>query len=75
MYELLAFLDLPRKRDILPYLERQEHDINIPILYVSHSIDEILCLTEQVMVLNLGKGAGVWHPRGSLGQQCTAAHG
>ena len=42
MDEPLASLDLPRKRELLPYLERLAQDVNIPILYVSHSTDEIL---------------------------------
>lgn len=55
MDEPLASLDLPRKRELLPYLERLAQDVNIPILYVSHSMDEILRLAEQVMVLDNGQ--------------------
>ncbi|MBW7982532.1 molybdenum ABC transporter ATP-binding protein ModC [Enterobacillus tribolii] len=55
MDEPLASLDLPRKRELMPYLERLAHDVNIPILYVSHSMDEILRLAEQVVVLDAGK--------------------
>ncbi|CAI1703552.1 MAG: molybdenum ABC transporter ATP-binding protein ModC [Serratia proteamaculans] len=55
MDEPLASLDLPRKRELLPYLERLAQDVNTPILYVSHSMDEILRLAEQVMVLDNGQ--------------------
>ncbi|EFE93922.1 molybdenum ABC transporter ATP-binding protein ModC [Serratia odorifera] len=55
MDEPLASLDLPRKRELLPYLERLTQDVNIPILYVSHSMDEILRLAGQVMVLDGGR--------------------
>lgn len=55
MDEPLASLDLPRKRELLPYLERLAQDVNIPILYVSHSMDEILRLADQVMVLDNGQ--------------------
>ena len=55
MDEPLASLDLPRKRELLPYLERLAQDVNIPILYVSHSLDEILRLAERVMVLDRGE--------------------
>ncbi|UAN59201.1 molybdenum ABC transporter ATP-binding protein ModC [Serratia sp. JSRIV004] len=55
MDEPLASLDMPRKRELLPYLERLAQDVNIPILYVSHSMDEILRLAEQVMVLDHGQ--------------------
>lgn len=55
MDEPLASLDVPRKRELIPYLERLAHDVNIPILYVTHSMEEILRLAEQVVVLNSGK--------------------
>lgn len=55
MDEPLASLDVPRKRELIPYLERLSKDVNIPILYVTHSMEEILRLAEQVIVLNSGK--------------------
>ncbi|WON76027.1 molybdenum ABC transporter ATP-binding protein ModC [Serratia sp. UGAL515B_01] len=55
MDEPLASLDLPRKRELLPYLERLAQDVSIPILYVSHSLDEILRLADQVMILDNGQ--------------------
>lgn len=55
MDEPLASLDLPRKRELLPYLERLAQDVNIPILYVSHSMDEILQLADHVLLLDQGK--------------------
>ncbi|KEY57444.1 molybdenum ABC transporter ATP-binding protein ModC [Serratia sp. DD3] len=55
MDEPLASLDIPRKRELLPYLERLAKQVNIPILYVSHSMDEILRLAQQVMVLDNGQ--------------------
>lgn len=55
MDEPLAALDLPRKRELMPYLERLAHNISVPILYVTHSLDEILRLAEKVLVLDDGK--------------------
>ena len=52
--EPLASLDIPRKRELLPYLQRMAREINIPVLYVSHSLDEILRLADKVMVLEAG---------------------
>ncbi|WP_113438785.1 ATP-binding cassette domain-containing protein, partial [Escherichia coli] len=52
--EPLASLDIPRKRELLPYLQRLTREINIPMLYVSHSLDEILHLADRVMVLENG---------------------
>jgi len=53
--EPLASLDIPRKRELLPYLQRLAREINIPMLYVSHSLDEILHLADKVMVLEAGE--------------------
>ena len=55
MDELLSALDLPRKRELLNYLERLSKEINIPILYVTHSLDELLRLAERVVLLTDGK--------------------
>lgn len=54
MDEPLAALDIPRKRELMPYLERLAKEVNIPILYVTHSLDEILRLADKVLVLDNG---------------------
>ena len=53
--EPLASLDIPRKRELLPYLQRLAREINVPMLYVSHSLDEILHLADKVLVLEAGR--------------------
>ncbi|MDU8925188.1 molybdenum ABC transporter ATP-binding protein ModC [Pasteurellaceae bacterium LIM206] len=55
MDEPLSALDLPRKRELLNYLEKLSRQIQIPILYVTHSIDELLRLAERVVLLDDGK--------------------
>lgn len=55
MDEPLAALDLPRKRELMPYLEKLAKEVSIPILYVTHSLDEILRLADKVLVLDNGK--------------------
>ncbi|UYK99423.1 molybdenum ABC transporter ATP-binding protein ModC [Pantoea sp. JZ29] len=55
MDEPLASLDLPRKRELMPYLQKLAKQVDIPVLYVSHSLDEILQLAEMVLVLDHGK--------------------
>ncbi|ELY2621261.1 molybdenum ABC transporter ATP-binding protein ModC [Cronobacter malonaticus] len=71
--EPLASLDVPRKRELLPYLQRLVREINIPMLYVSHSLEEILHLADKVLVLEQGEvkafgslediwGSSVMHP-------------
>ncbi|AOM40796.1 molybdenum ABC transporter ATP-binding protein ModC [Xenorhabdus hominickii] len=55
MDEPLASLDLLRKRELLPYLEKLSEDVKIPILYISHSLDEVLRLADNVIVMDKGK--------------------
>lgn len=55
MDEPLAALDHQRKQEILPYLERLNKSFDIPILYVSHSMDEVARLADHILVLDKGK--------------------
>ena len=57
MDEPLASLDAPRKADILPYIERLRDEMNLPVIYVSHSLDEVARLADSVVVLAGGKVA------------------
>lgn len=52
--EPLASLDLPRKRELLPWLQRLAREFSVPMLYVSHSLDEIQQLADNVLVLENG---------------------
>jgi molybdate transport system ATP-binding protein len=53
--EPLAALDMKRKQEILPYLEHLHDELQIPILYVSHSPDEVARLADQLVVLEAGR--------------------
>ncbi|MEO5339274.1 MAG: molybdenum ABC transporter ATP-binding protein [Magnetococcus sp. MYC-9] len=53
--EPLAALDLTRKREILPYLERLHDELDIPMLYVSHAPDEVARLADHIVVLDSGR--------------------
>ena len=53
--EPLAALDLARKQEILPYLERLHDELDIPVLYVSHSPDEVARLADFLVVMEAGK--------------------
>lgn len=55
MDEPLAALDLKRKQEILPYLERLHRELEIPVLYVSHSPDEVARLADHLLVLETGR--------------------
>ena len=53
--EPLAALDRERKADILPYLQRALAQFRIPALYVSHDLDEVAQLSDQLLVLAAGR--------------------
>jgi molybdate transport system ATP-binding protein len=53
--EPLAALDAKRKSEILPYLERLHDELDIPMLYVSHSQDEVARLADHLVLLSDGK--------------------
>jgi len=55
MDEPLAALDAKRKSEIMPYLERLHDELDIPILYVSHSPDEVARLADHLVLLEQGK--------------------
>lgn len=54
MDEPLAALDTRRKREILPYLERLHDALEIPVLYVTHSPDEVAQLADHLVLLEEG---------------------
>jgi molybdate transport system ATP-binding protein len=54
MDEPLASLDLPRKREVMPYLEQLAEKVDIPILYVTHSLSEIVRLAQHIVMLDNG---------------------
>ncbi len=51
MDEPLSSLDQNRKDELLPYIERLNKDMNIPIIYVTHSSDEIARLADQLVLI------------------------
>jgi len=53
--EPLAALDLKRKNEILPYLERLHDELDIPMLLVSHSPEEVARLADHVVMLDQGR--------------------
>ena len=55
MDEPLASLDGQRKAEILPYLERLHDEMDIPVLYVSHSPDEVARLADHLVLLEAGQ--------------------
>lgn len=63
MDEPLAALDLPRKQEILPYLEQLKHILDLPIIYVSHATDEVARLADYLVAMENGRAVAA----GTLG--------
>ena len=55
MDEPLASLDIARKAEILPYLERLHDELDMPVLYVSHAPDEVARLADHLVLLDAGR--------------------
>ncbi|MTH65823.1 molybdenum ABC transporter ATP-binding protein [Paracoccus shanxieyensis] len=55
MDEPLAALDDSRKAEIMPWLERLRDQVRLPILYVSHSVPEVLRLATTVVLMDKGR--------------------
>lgn len=55
MDEPLAAVDVARREEILPYIERLRDDSRIPIVYVTHSLGEVARLANTVVLLANGR--------------------
>ncbi len=54
MDEPLASLDRARRNEVLPFLDRLHAELSLPIIYVSHSIEEVGRLCDHLVVLDAG---------------------
>ncbi|MDR2926019.1 MAG: molybdenum ABC transporter ATP-binding protein [Azoarcus sp.] len=55
MDEPLAALDMKRKLEILPYLEKLHDELSIPVIYISHSLDEVARLADHIALIENGR--------------------
>ncbi|NJD36215.1 MAG: molybdenum ABC transporter ATP-binding protein [Betaproteobacteria bacterium] len=55
MDEPLASLDVTRKQEFLPWLERLRDELDIPVVYVSHAPDEVARLADHLVVMEGGR--------------------
>jgi molybdate transport system ATP-binding protein len=55
MDEPLANLDVQRRAEILPYIERLPGTFGMPVIYVTHAIDEVARLAQRMVVLAAGR--------------------
>ena len=67
MDEPLAALDAISKAEILPYLERLHDELSIPVLYVSHALDEVTRLADHMLFME----GGVVRAAGALRELIT----
>ena len=65
MDEPLASLDAARKAELLPWFERLQRGLDIPLLYVTHSLDEVARLADAVLMMEAGR-AVAHGPTGEL---------
>jgi molybdate transport system ATP-binding protein len=52
--EPLASLDVARRKEVLPWLEKLHEQLQIPMLYVTHSVDELARLADHLVLLERG---------------------
>jgi molybdate transport system ATP-binding protein len=55
MDEPLAALDAPRKAEILRYVELLRDELALPIVYVSHAIEEVTRLADRMVLMSEGR--------------------
>lgn len=55
MDEPMAALDMARKREILPFLEKLRDELAIPVVYVTHATNELVRLADQMVLLDAGQ--------------------
>ena len=55
MDEPLAALDEKIKHEVLPYFQRLQSELRIPVFYVSHSLNEVLQLVDTMLLMDQGK--------------------
>jgi molybdate transport system ATP-binding protein len=59
MDEPLASLDAPRKAEILPFIEKLRDELRLPVIYVSHAMEEIVRLADTLVLMSDGRIAAV----------------
>jgi len=74
--EPLAALDAARKAEVLPWFERLARELRIPVLYVTHSLDEVARLADHLLLLHGGQAVAQGPVAGLLARLDVAqAHG
>lgn len=53
--EPMASLDAPRRRELMDWIERLHHRTGLPMLLVTHAVDEVLRLADHVVLMSDGR--------------------
>jgi molybdate transport system ATP-binding protein len=53
--EPLAAVDVGRRQEILPYLDRLRQELALPTVYVTHALDEVRARAESIVTLDEGR--------------------
>jgi molybdate transport system ATP-binding protein len=74
MDEPLASLDAPRKAEILAYVELLRDELKLPIVYVSHALEEVTRLADHLVVLSDGRVVAEGRAMSVLGRSDLMPH-
>jgi molybdate transport system ATP-binding protein len=55
MDEPLAAVDFSRRQEIIPYLESLHRELDIPVIHVSHQLEEVSRLADHLVLLDSGR--------------------
>ncbi len=72
--EPLASLDVARRQEVLPWLARLRDELRLPMLYVTHAIDEVARLADSLVVLEKGRAVATGPTRDVLSRIDSAGH-
>ncbi len=61
MDEPLASLDKERKREVIPFIRKLHDELDIPVIYVSHSLEEVLQITDTMVLMREGESVATGH--------------
>jgi len=70
--EPLAALDMPRKLEIMPLIERVRDEFKVPIVYVSHAVEEVARLAHCVVMIEAGRVKFVGDPATAFSRLAAA---
>ena len=59
MDEPLAALDASRKAEIMPFIARLRDELSLPIVYVSHAMEEVVSLADTLALVDAGRIAAI----------------